>query len=251
MNADELNRGLCTLARPALQFTTANAALWYLTVHGGPDGAWHLMHQFDFHSSFPDPKDDPNHEPCLPAPIDPDLAFLAEVPERPPSAFDTVAEDIDFMGGPVPAAFRDAVVGLPYGVAMRRYHDWHVSEALAALGAAGIPHDLEAVRRVLCWEGTTEMEEGSDIGNLPRLLQVPGLVGEWETYWRTSEADEPTGEAGPANRQRPAPAWCERLWRNPLADTCTAKLWEGTRDGCRSPCGVWGDTTSRTVWTRS
>ena len=58
VGANELNRGLCKLARPALQFTTSDGDRWYLTIHGGPHGQVHFLHEFSYHSSSPDPAED-------------------------------------------------------------------------------------------------------------------------------------------------------------------------------------------------
>src|SRR5262245_24568851 len=49
VGASDLNRGLCELARPALQFTTSDGDRWYLAVHGGPEGPRHFLHEFRYH----------------------------------------------------------------------------------------------------------------------------------------------------------------------------------------------------------
>src|SRR4051812_28087997 len=58
VSAGDLNRGLCKLARPALQFTTSDGDRWYLTIHGGPGGQVHFLHEFSDHCHSPDPDED-------------------------------------------------------------------------------------------------------------------------------------------------------------------------------------------------
>src|SRR6516162_364040 len=83
VSAGDLNRGLCKLARPALQFTTSDGDRWYLTVHGGPGGQVHFLHEFGYHSHAPDPDEDAEREAQLDRseelpPVDPRLAFLED-----------------------------------------------------------------------------------------------------------------------------------------------------------------------------
>jgi hypothetical protein len=208
VSAAELNRGLCQLARPALQFTTCDADRWYLTVHGGPTGQVHFVHHFGTHHRDPDPADDAGRQAELQSqeepPIDPELAFLQDEPppgpDRPRVPFDLCADEQAEEGIPVPEEFRASVAALPYSQAVARYRRWHAEQVSAALRAAGIPHAPDAVRAVLLWENVTDRELDSDLGNLPRLLSVLGLGGEWDDYMRQVEAPpEPaTCEVGPA-----------------------------------------------------
>src|SRR6185295_12804205 len=85
VSAGDLNRGLCRLARPALQFTTSDGDRWYLTVHGGPQGQVHFLHEFSYHAQDPDPAEDAERQTTLeqqeePEPVDPRLAFLEDDP---------------------------------------------------------------------------------------------------------------------------------------------------------------------------
>jgi hypothetical protein len=193
----KLNGDLCELARPALQFTTSDGARWYLTVHGGPHGQEHFLHEFYYHQRAADPAEDAERQAELDfnqaeeMPVDPRLAFLEDDPppggSRPRSPFDMVADALWEIGGRRPDSFLDEVVGLPYSAALNRYREWHAERIAEALRAAGIPFDREALRRVLLWEDVTELERGSDLGNLPRLLSVLGLGGDWDQWVEQAE----------------------------------------------------------------
>jgi hypothetical protein len=200
VGAGDLNRGLCKLARPALQFTTSDGDRWYLTVHGGPRGQVNFLHEFGYHAHAPDPAEDAERQAQVeqreePPPVDPRLAFLEEDrpagPQRAPVPFDLIADSLAEMGAPVPEEFRASVTGLPYSAAVNRYRRWHADHVVAALAAAGIPHDPAAVHSVLLWETVTDNERGGDLGNLPRLLSVLGLGGEWDDCVRQAEAPPP------------------------------------------------------------
>ena len=83
VNAGDPNRGLCQLARPALQFSTSDGDRWFLTVHGGPGGQVPFLHEFASHSAAPDPADDAERRadidrPDEPPEADPELDFLEE-----------------------------------------------------------------------------------------------------------------------------------------------------------------------------
>ncbi len=207
VSSSDLNRGLCQLARPALQFTTSDGDRWYLTVHGGPHGQVHFLHEFSYHSHAPDPAEDPERQAQIdhreePPPVDPRLAFLEDDPPpgpaRPRVPFDLLADGLKEMGVSVPEEFREAVAHLPYSAAVNRYRAWHAEQVSNALTAAGIPHDPAPLRSVLLWENVTDNERGSDLGNLPRLLSVLGLGGQWEEWVRQAEAPPPPPELEPA-----------------------------------------------------
>jgi hypothetical protein len=220
VSAGDLNRGLCKLSRPALQFTTSDGERWYLTVHGGPHGQVHFLHEFSYHSHAPDPAEDANWQERLearekPPPVDPRLAFLQDdplpQPDRPKAPFDLVADGLKELGGHVSEEFRASVAGLAYGAAMHRFRDWHAEQVSSALEAAGIPHDPAALRAVLLWANQVG-GDGGDLGNLPWLLSVLGLGGHWDDYvWQalTPPAPEPepddTPEIDAAAPQAPAP----------------------------------------------
>ena len=206
VGAGDLNRGLCKLARPALQFTTSDGDRWYLTVHGGPHGQVHFLHEFAYHSHDPDPDEDAERQAVLEQrqeqpPVDPRLAFLEDDrppgPGRPKAPFDLIADYLDEMGAPIPEEFRAAVAHLPYSAAASRYRAWHAEQVTNALTEAGIPHDPEAVRSVLLWENVTDNERDSDLGNLPRLLSVLGLGGQWDDWVRQAETPTPPPEPEP------------------------------------------------------
>jgi hypothetical protein len=196
VSAGELNRGLCRLARPALQFTTSDGDRWYLTIHGGPSGQVHFLHEFWTHRRDPDPAEDAQRQATLeerdePA-IDPELAFLEDDPppgsDRPRVPFDLCADELAGTGVQIPEEFRASVAALPYSQAVARYRRWHAEQVSTALQAAGISHDPDAVRSVLLWVNITDRELDSDLGNLPRLLSVLGLGGDWDDYVRQAEA---------------------------------------------------------------
>jgi hypothetical protein len=217
VSAGDLNRGLCRLARPALQFTTSDGERWYLSVHGGPQGQVHFVHEFGYHGHDPDPAEDAERQAQLdqrtePPPVDPRLAFLQDDPppgsERRRTPFDLIADNLTGVGAHIPDELRAAVAGMPYSRAAAYYRRWHAEQVSAALTAAGIPHDAAAVRSVLLWENITENESGSDLGNLPRLLSVLGLGGQWDECVRQAEAPPPPPEpecAAPTPPPAPPP----------------------------------------------
>lgn len=200
VSAGDLNRGLCRLARPALQFTTSDGDRWYLMIHGGPAGQVHFVHEFWAHRRDPDPAEDEerlaNAEEQEEEPeVDPELAFLEEDrparADQPRTPFDVFADELGSIGAHIPDAFRAEVAALPYSQAVARYRRWHAEQVSAALTAAGILHDADAVRAVLLWETATSNEVEHDLGNLPRLLAVLGLGGEWDTWVGQAEAPPP------------------------------------------------------------
>ena len=215
VSAGDLNRGLCKLARPAVQFSTSDGDRWYLTVHGGPSGQVHFLHEFRDHAHAPDPAEDDEFQARLdapeePDPVDPALAFLEDDPipgpERPRAKIDAFADGLEELGANIPLEFRAAVAGLPYSAAVERYRVWHAERVSAALAEAGIAHDARAVRSVLLWENVTEAESSGDLGNLPRLLSVLGLGGEWDELVRQAEAPpQPEPEPEPISEPEPAP----------------------------------------------
>ena len=206
VSAGDLNRGLCKLAGPALQFTTSDGDRWYLTIHGGQHGQRFFLHEFQFHSYIPGPDDDQRRAEELaqrgePPPIDSRLEFLEEDrapgPKRPKAPFDLAADALTSVGGPVSDEFRASVADLPYSQAITRYREWHADQIIAGLASAGIPHDSAAVRSVLLWERITESESGSDLGNLPRLLSVLGIGKEWDDYVTQAETPPPPPTSEP------------------------------------------------------
>jgi hypothetical protein len=214
VDVGKLNQGLCELARPAVQFSTSDNCRWYLTVHGGPAGQVSILHEFGNHRQRADPSGDEEaesnyRESSMPAPIDPELAFLEEDPppgpNRPLRAFDGVAESMKDMGTPLPESFVESVARLPYHQAFNRFQDWHVDHVLATLKAAGIPVDERALATTLCWESLTEAERDSDLGNLPRLLSVLGLGGAWDDWVRKAEHPEPEPEPATQPEQDAVP----------------------------------------------
>lgn len=209
---DALNKGLCRLARPALQFTTADADRWYLTVHGGPDGPRSFLHQFWHFRGELDPARDAemaeNARREEPEPIDPALEFLEDEPKapaRPRSPFDEVADEMAGCGGPIPEALVEEWRDLPYSQAMARFRAWYADALPRALADAGIPVDQAAVRRVLLWEGVTERERDNDVGNLHRLLAALGLGGEWAEYVAGIDAQVAAGNASGYEPQAECP----------------------------------------------
>jgi hypothetical protein len=208
VSGSELNTALTELNRPALQFTTSDGDRWYLTVHGGPDGPASFCHEFSIHAHAPDPADDERRvaewtRRSEPEPVDPELAFLEEPPapppERPPSPFDEIAQELAARGAALPGDFLDALARLPYSAAVERYRRWHAEHVSQALTRAGIPHDPAALSEVLLWENSGENEYAGDLGNLPRLLRVLGIVG-------VGDEEHTPASATATSAPQPAPA---------------------------------------------
>lgn len=226
VGASDLLKGLCELGRPALQFTTSDGCRWHLTIQGAPEGPIALLHGFD--NADPGRRDPNELEPVagagpeadsnLDSPecaedhedVDPRLAFLEDPPDpdaRPKSPFDAVAEDYAFFGIRIPDAFRDRVQDLPLSKALDLFREWQIETLLNGLEAAGIPSNPAAVRSVLEWKGLTPVERDSDLGNLPRLLSVLGIGGEWDDFVAAAEQQA----------SQPPPTECE--WKPSQAAT--------------------------------
>ncbi|WP_152050008.1 hypothetical protein [Tautonia marina] len=200
VGGSDLNKGLCRLARPALQFTTSDGDRWVLTIHGGPEGQQHFVHEFHLLSHPGDPDHDESYARELqsyqPEPIDPDLAFLEDDPEAEPvpvTPVDELTSDFADFGAPLPESLLDDLRGLPRSGVVNRLRDWLADAIPEAMAQAGLPVDAPNVRRVLLWENVTERERDGDLGNLPRLLSVLGLDGEWDDY--VSQAEQPPEES--------------------------------------------------------
>ena len=159
VGAGDLNKGLCRLARPALQFTTSDASRWHLTVHGAPSGQVTFLHEFYLHRASPNPVNDAAVEEDYAirnAPDDDDreLAFLEETPPRPPDrplrAFDGIVAEAAEMGDSIPETFLAEVRELPYSAAVDRYRYWHAERIADALDAAGILLTANLCERSYC-----------------------------------------------------------------------------------------------------
>lgn len=210
VSGSDLNRGLCQLARPALQFTTSDGDRWVLTIHGGPEGQRHFVHEFHLLSHPADPDDDESYaeelESYQPEPIDPELAFLEDDPEAEPvpvTPVDELTSDFADFGAPLPESLLDELRGLPRSGVVNRLRDWLADAIPEAMAQAGLPVDPPSVRRVLLWEDVTERERDGDLGNLPRLLSVLGLGGEWDDY--VAQAEQPPEEACEVVEEEPEP----------------------------------------------
>lgn len=113
-------------------------------------------------------------------------------PAREKAPFDPVERYHREMGLTLPEEFLDEVRSLSYVEAMKRFRRAQQDRILAWLREMGVACDAAAVRRVLAWEGVTERESDSDIGNLPRLLSVLGLGGQWDEF--VAQAENPPPE---------------------------------------------------------
>ena len=193
VSAQKLNEGLCQLARPGLQFTTSDGDRWILTVHGGAQGREHFLHEFGYSSRPADPEKDEVEDGDFEdedAWIDPDLAFLEDAPEgpkRPRRPIDRISEGFAEMGCPLPESLVEELRELSYCEAVNELRERLADGVIASIEGSGISVDAPSVRKVLLWEGVTERERDSDLGNLPRLLKVLGLGGEWDDYIRQAE----------------------------------------------------------------
>jgi len=199
----DLNRGLCQLAQPALQFTSSDGSRWYMTVHGGPGGQVHFNHEFSLLGSDPDPADDAQRQADLeqqpePEEVDPALAFLADDPPaeeaRPRTHLDQLVSALGEPALQMPEHFRMEATALPYSQVAAKFRRWHADQIMNALTAARIPFNQFKVRGALLWEGLTDQERFSDLGNLPRLLWALGLGGQWDQYIRDVENPPPPVE---------------------------------------------------------
>ena len=212
VKGSDLNAGLCRLALPALQFTTSDDARWHLTVHGGALGREDHLHEFTYFSEPPNPEHDEelaeDARNYAVEPIDPALAFLEDEPETPPRPrmpFDEVAEDFDDCGAPLPESLVEKLRALSFSEAVVGLHAWHVEAVVKALTGAGIDFDVEAVTRVLQWDSVTRREHYGGLGNLPRLLSVLGLGGQWDEYVRAAEDAPDESEIGEEDETEPPP----------------------------------------------
>src|SRR5262249_49619301 len=140
-----------------------------------------------------------------------DDPVIPETPARPWSPFDRLAESWASVGGTIPESFRTTVEGLPYSQAVKKFRRWHAEEILAALTAAGIPHDSKVVRQALRWETVTENERDNDLGNLPRLCSALGLGGEWDQYVHQAENPPPPEEQACAVEPLPQPEFLKTV----------------------------------------
>lgn len=206
----DLNKGLCRIARPALQFTTSDGCRWFVTIHGGPQGAESYLHDFGLMSRPADPARDEEmaesaRQDESPA-VDPNLEFLedqVDKPVGPRTPFDRVAEDFAENGTPLPESLCATLRPLAYSDAVNRLRDWHAEAIIQSMQRAGLPLSADAVRAVLLWENVTDREQDGDLGNLPRLLSVLGLGGEWDDYVSQAEQPLPVEEPTPCDAESP------------------------------------------------
>ncbi len=208
----DLNKGLCQLAKPGLQFTTSDGERWYLTVHGGPNGQENFLHEFGYSDSCADPEDELDEEEydldVEDEAIDPDLAFLEDPPEslpRPRVPFDRVAEDFRDCGVTLPESLVEELRKLSFAEAVHLLRERLADAVIDAIEQAGITIDAPVVRQVLLWEKVTDQERESDLGNLPRLLSILGLGGEWDDYVRQAEEADAREQLDDEYEEEPEP----------------------------------------------
>ena len=194
VSSRDLIKGLQQLNKPGLQFTTEDASRWYVTMCMPETEPETMVHEFGHHEQLEvdeeyyaaDDEDDY---------VDPELAFLEDEPPQPAqakTALDRFAEDFAELGAPLPQSLVGEIRSLAFAEAVAQYRLWHQDRLIGFLRAAGVCCDDNAVRKVLAWQGITEVERDSDIGNLPRLLSQIGLGEEWEQY--VAEAENPHPE---------------------------------------------------------
>jgi hypothetical protein len=237
ISPEELDRLLSRLGRPGVLFATERpftlsishnpeeeGALWYLTVHGGPEGRVRFVHYIGWNCRNPGAAEAAEREAHRNQAVDPRLALLHE--DGPKVPFDRIADHLADLGVPVPGGFRDAVAGLRYTEAAARYRRCHAEQVSDALTRAGIPHDPAAVQSVLLWENASDYELDSRLGNLPRLLYVLGIRGDCAWVSTGQEPEEPPAPAapvaapptqGPPEVIRPVLAQIEPLGLTPVA----------------------------------
>ncbi|HMP59187.1 MAG TPA: hypothetical protein PKD86_07530 [Gemmatales bacterium] len=194
VNSKNLLKGLCALGRPGLNFTTEDDSRWYGTVVGAP-GQPTFIHEHSLYAATPSAEWLAHYEQPEPEEeeIDPALSFLEEPP--PPGGprnapLDRFLGAQGFAGMTIPDELRARLLALPITEAVLELRQWSVQSFIDALAAAQIPHDPEAVRATLLWENLTPAERDSSLGNLPRLLSVLGLGGQWDKFVHESEHPE-------------------------------------------------------------
>ncbi len=199
VSSSDLISGLRQLNKPALQFTTEDGSRWYVTIIRPDAAPESLLHEFGYHGGTELDEayfaaDDEEDEDD----IDPETAFLEDeptTPMQPRSSFDRFAEYFVDMGVPLPADLLEQAKSLSFPVAIATFQRWHQDRLIEFLKFANVTFDEPTVRQALAWEGLTEAERDSDLGNLPRLLAAIGLGGEFEAYVTEAELGEEERES--------------------------------------------------------
>ncbi len=195
VSSRDLIEGLQQLNQPGLRFTTEDGSRWYVTMCSPGNEPETMIHEFGNHDEmdldeldYADEEEDDY--------VDPELAFLEEEPQSPPhrkTPFHRFADQYAELGAALPQSLIDEVGTLSLPAAINRFRTWHQDRFVEFLTSAGVQFNADAVRGTLSWQGLTEVERDSDLGNLPRLLSQIGLGREWDNY--ISEAENPPAES--------------------------------------------------------
>jgi hypothetical protein len=123
-----------------------------------------------------------------------------------------VVEDFADCGTPLPGPLCEQLRSLPYSEAIRRLHAWHAGAVVKAMERAGLEFDAKTLERVLLWEDLTRHERDGSLGNLPRLLSVLGLGGEWDEYLgQSGEAERPVASEPASEALAPLPDYARKV----------------------------------------
>ena len=190
VGGSELVKGLVKLNLPALQFTTEDACRWRLTICQPGTKPQTIIHEFSNHGeplneeywNYEEYEDDEW--------VDPELAFLMDEPEEKPepkTPFERFAEDYAELGAPLPKHLLEQLRDLGFNQAVEHFRTWQESLILDFLKSNDVTFDENDVKAILNWQGISEQERYSDIGNLPRLLSAIGLGSQWDDYVKEAE----------------------------------------------------------------
>lgn len=209
VGASDLSKGIAALDQPALQFTTEDASCWRVTLWQSGSAPRHLVHTFGLNEEDADESD---YDEVGEDEVDPALAFLEDEPEpvgAKLTVFERFAEERRECGCVLPSDLIREGNALPFNMAVGRYLQWQADTLIAFLRRANVEFDEAAFRRTLRWEGLSDGERDSDIGNLPRLLSLMGLGRDWDQYVQRAESYRTdVEEEEPPPPQEPA-QWIE------------------------------------------
>lgn len=215
VDGDAIDRALAPLAVPTFRVTTVDGVLWMLTLQAPGQEPFHGVHHFtgvgsepNTSAAAPDICDDPDF------PADdfdeiagihryiPELEFLWDEDEearvRAQLAQETEEtvpglDEYTSYGASLPPETIEAMRRAPHRAPYLALHA-HSRQIVDALQEFGIPCDREALLALLTTGPLTAREQHSDVGNLPRFLDLLGVAG----VFQESGEDEAAGEEAPA-----------------------------------------------------
>jgi hypothetical protein len=207
VNGSEIDEALSALPVPALRVTSSDGVLWMLTLTGAGKERFHGVHHFTqvgMQPPEPRPQEDdrdadfPENELEEVAGINkfvPELQFLWDAEEEARLAQEYAAEEAATVPGL--DGYTDYGVRLPEAVVeeMKRRPERadytafmaHGRQMVDALAEYGFEFDRAAMLEFLTVGPLTDLEDGSDIGNMPRFLQMLGIAGVFQEEPETPE----------------------------------------------------------------